>query len=146
MDKKNTNTTTADTSVAQPLAQPAAQPVQMPAQPIQQPVPAPPMVQPQMPMPATQQSMAGGGSLDSFFRGVNWVDVGILMLGTAALYYTIYYYRIKIKAQKRELADMSNKLDMMDAKVLALQKSAQESASANKRQRRDLNFSGRVRR
>jgi hypothetical protein len=130
MDKKSTSTTT--TPIATQTAAVDAMSAPMPQQPAQtQPIPAP---MAQTPMPATPTTMmasggvSGSGSLDSFFRGVNWVDVGILMLGTAALYYTIYYYRIKIKAQKRELADIGNKMDMMEAKVSAIQKQQQAQA------------------
>ena len=132
MDNKSANTTAPAPQNAAVSTPPA--PAQAPAQ--AQPIPAPPMVQ--TPMPAAPQMASGGvtGSVNDFFRGVNWVDVGILMLGTAALYYTIYYYRIKIKAQKRELADMGNKVDMMEAKVSAIQKQQQEQNQSRTRKRR----------
>jgi hypothetical protein len=135
MDNKSDKsaTTTAPASAPQAAAD-SSMPAQVPAQ--TQPMPTPPMVQ--TPMPAAPQMQSGGvtGSVNDFFRGVNWVDVGILMLGTAALYYTIYYYRIKIKAQKRELADMGNKVDMMEAKVSAIQKQQQEQNQSKIRKRR----------
>lgn len=135
MDKKTTGNQ--DVMSAPMPQQPMAQ---AQAQPMPQATPQP-MTQPQaMPMPAAPapQMTSGGvaGSVNDFFRGVNWVDVGILMLGTAALYYTIYYYRIKIKAQKRELADMGNKVDMMEAKVSAIQKQQQEQNENQSRTRK----------
>lgn len=99
---------------------------------IQQSVPVP--VQPDIKPPI---SMSDGGttgdSIKDFFKNVNWLDVGILMLGTAALYYTIYYYRIKIKAQKKELLDVCNRMEMVEAKVNAIQKNQQSQNGRNKR-------------
>lgn len=136
MDNKSANTTTAP-AAPQPAAAAQSMPAQVPVPAQTQPIPTPPM-----PMPAAPQMSSGGvtGSVNDFFRGVNWVDVGILMLGTAALYYTIYYYRIKIKAQKRELADMGNKVDMMEAKVSAIQKQQQEQNQSRTRKRRPVSF------
>jgi hypothetical protein len=123
-----TNTTTSAAPAQQAAATPAPAPVQT--------APASSATT-QNTTPPESSKMSSGGSIGDFFDDINWVDVGILMLGTAALYYTIYYYRIKIKTQKRELLDVANRIDMMDAKISALQKNAQESLKQPaKRQRR----------
>jgi hypothetical protein len=133
MDTKSTN----NGESVQPTTGMVDTSMQQSSQPAQtQPIPAPqPMVQTPMSAPVMANGgVSGSGSLRSFLKEINWVDVGILMLGTAALYYTIYYYRIKIKAQKRELADIGNKMDMMEAKVSAIQKQQQsQSQTTNKK-------------
>lgn len=64
---------------------------------------------------------SGGNLPKSTMRGVfddiNWVDMGLLILGTAALYYTIYYYRTKMNMMKKELPEIANRVDQVEAKV-----------------------------
>lgn len=51
------------------------------------------------PMGDTSQTMASGGVV-GFFKGLNWVEIGFMMLGSAALISTIYYYKVTLNRNK----------------------------------------------
>lgn len=55
--------------------------------------PAPAAVAPvsYAPSSADSGSDSGGGSIKDVFKSLNWTEVAFGVLGTAALYYTIYY-------------------------------------------------------
>ena len=84
MDNFNTNPSPAPV-VADPA--PVSGPVYTP--------PAPPTN-----TPAPQQFQEGGKV--NLFDGLTFVDVGMLILSTVALSYTIYYYRSKLKELKHQ--------------------------------------------
>jgi len=46
------------------------------------------------------QTATTGGSISDFFKNINWLEVGFMMLGSAALIYTIYYYRVEMNKNK----------------------------------------------
>lgn len=50
--------------------------------------------------PITPVMANGGETSGSFFRNVNWVQIGFLMLGTAALFSLIYYHTQDMKRKK----------------------------------------------
>ena len=59
------------------------------------------------PIEAPSATMAEGGSLGSsknglsdFFNGWNWLEIGLMTLGVAGVFYTINYYRFRVKADK----------------------------------------------
>lgn len=64
-----------------------------------------PPTQPQAPapMPAApvSQTFNEGGKIN-LFEGINMVDIGLIILTTVALSYTIYYYRAKLKELKKQ--------------------------------------------
>ena len=94
---------------------------------VNQPMVNQPSMQAPMPYEQPNQMMESGGSVSKdFFKDINYLDLGIMMLGTAALFYTIYYYRIKMKTQQRELVEVLNRMDMIDAKVSGIQKSQKD--------------------
>jgi hypothetical protein len=67
-------------------------------------------------------SSSGGGS-DSFtdiLKGLNWVEIGISLLGVTALVYTISYFRYNFKIVKPEMANMQNQIDDLTIKVSQL--------------------------
>ena len=69
-------------------------------------------VAPQMP----QSSGSGGGIMD-VLKNLNWLEVGFGILGTAALYYTIYYYKYNITLSNTFRNEMQNKLDEVTIKM-----------------------------
>jgi hypothetical protein len=86
--------------------------------PISDPAPAPAPA----PMPAPSPAPApyvpaepaqSGTSLSSFFNSLNWVEVGFGMVGAAALFYTIYYYRYKLQIDKLMSNNMQKQIDDM---------------------------------
>lgn len=51
------------------------------------------------PMGQPAQMMADGGVV-GFFKSLNWVEVGFMILGSAALISTMYYYKVQLNRNK----------------------------------------------
>lgn len=104
-----------ETAITDSVATPQA------AAPAAAPPPAPvemtPAVQ-QAPMPQTNE---GGGSVMETLKGLNWVEVGFGILGTAALFYAIYYYKYSITSAKLVETRMQNQLDELNIKIADFQ-------------------------
>jgi hypothetical protein len=92
-----------------PVSTPVATPTPTPAP---EPMVAQPMVQSGA-MPSTMES--GGatddGSVKSFLKNVNWLEVIITSLGLTALIYTIHYYRFKSKEDKMVNNELQRQID-----------------------------------
>jgi len=77
----------------------------------------------------------GGGGGDSFtdiLKGLNWVEIGISLLGVTALVYTISYFRYNFKVVKPEIANMQNQIDDLTIKLSEFTAKEQENkVSAN---------------
>jgi len=99
------------------------------AAPAAAPAPAPAAAAPApAPAPASAPASSGGGSMDSIkdaFQSLNWNEVIFGVLGTAALYYTIYYYRYNITTGKALNTEIQNKIDDLSIKVADLQSATQ---------------------
>jgi hypothetical protein len=80
-------------------------------------------------------SDGGGGGGDSFtdiLKGLNWVEIGISLLGVTALVYTISYFRYNFKVVKPEIANMQNQIDDLTIKLSEFTAKEQENkVSAN---------------
>jgi hypothetical protein len=67
--------------------------------------------------PTTGQSSSSGSFQDTFKKAVsNPVQLGFGILVSAALFYTIYYFRYKVQFQKVFVANVENKIDELDMK------------------------------
>lgn len=100
-------------------AAPAAAPAPAPAAAAPAPAPA---------APASAPASSDGGSMGSIkeaFQSLNWNEVLFGVLGTAALYYTIYYYRYNITTGKALNTEIQNKIDDLSIKVADLQSATQ---------------------
>lgn len=84
------------------------------------PAPAPAPAPAATPAPMATPSTGGGKLADIFKRG-NMIELGFGILGAAALYFTIYYYRYSMTVSKGISADLQNKLDDLEIKVGDLQ-------------------------
>lgn len=84
--------------------------------------PAAPVASAAPPAPFVESS-GSGGSVKEVLSSLNWVEVCFGILGSAALYYTIYYYRYKIGQQKTEYTTLANKIDEMEIKMLDMESS-----------------------
>jgi hypothetical protein len=128
-------TATSTSSTAAPTAAPVATAVPTPTP---APVPSPPpAANPITPMPPTT-TMATGGNVGSssfkdIFKDINWVDTGIMMVGLAALYYNIYYYRLKIKNMKQEYPEICNRLDAVETEVANVKQQQKAKATVARR-------------
>jgi len=83
--------------------------------------PAPPVeIAPAVQAP-TPQMNEGGNSVIETLKGLNWVEVGFGILGTAALFYAIYYYKYSITTAKMVETRMQNQLDEINIKLADFQ-------------------------
>lgn len=98
--------------VVAPQPAPVAQPAPVVAAPMQQMPPA----QPVMPG-ADPAAMPKQDGWNEFFRTLNWVEMGFMILGAAGLYYTIYYYRYKLREDKVSNMDIQRQLDELKMNV-----------------------------
>ena len=92
---------------AAPAATPAAAPAAAPA-----PAPAP-------------QSNGMGSSIKEAISTMNWTEVIFGVLGSAALFYTIYYYKYNLTMNKTFKAEMQNKIDDLTIKLSDMQSASQ---------------------
>jgi hypothetical protein len=103
--------------VAAPVSAPVAAPMATPdggtaaAQPVS--------LEPAIPI---NNSMADGGSVDSganrgFFESLNFIEVGLAILGVASLSYLIFYYRFKTKQDKMINNEMQRQIDEIKMNV-----------------------------
>lgn len=75
------------------------------------PAPATPVVS------STPQTMGSGSSVLQTMKNLNWVEIGFGVLGAAALYYAIYYYKYSIKTSKAFQSEFQNKIDDINIKI-----------------------------
>jgi hypothetical protein len=75
----------------------------------------------------------GGGSfkdkVSDMLSDMNWVEVGLGILGTAALYYTIYYYRYNVQNARLMKKEIENRIDDIDIKVADIQSAMQRDVA-----------------
>jgi hypothetical protein len=102
-------------SIPAPAATPAAA---APAAPAAIPAPA------ATPAPAMGDG-GSGSSIKDVISGLNWTEVIFGILGSAALYYTIYFYRYKMAEGKALNTEMLNKIDDIEIKLGDLQSASQ---------------------
>lgn len=69
------------------------------------------------PVVAPPPNTGSGDSLKDFFKSINWVEAGFAILGVIGLYYTVYYYRFRIKESKVSNADVQRQLDELKMNV-----------------------------
>jgi hypothetical protein len=96
----------------EPLTPTTAAPV-APA-PVAAPVVAAPVMQAAPTMGAAPQS---SGKITDILKNLNWVEVGFGVLGTAALYYTIFYYKYNITMSKSFNNEIQNRVDELSMKI-----------------------------
>jgi len=69
----------------------------------------------------TPPIMENGGQTSSsdtsFFKNINWVEVGFMILGSAALLYTIFYYKVQMQKTQLENSRLSKQIDEVKMNV-----------------------------
>ena len=103
------------TSVASPTPPVAVAPV----------APITPVATPPTTITDTPQS-SGSGAIVQTLKNLNWVEVGFGILGAAALYYAIYYYKYSIKSAKAFETDFQNKIDDVNIRIADVSSSISE--------------------
>lgn len=105
------------------------------------PTPTPPIEapQPQAPTPVATPTptpqMSSGGSVTDILKEMNWIEVGFGILGTATLYYAIYYYRYNINQNKLLIEKLQNQIDDSNMKIADM-----ESALVEKESQQQVSF------
>lgn len=106
----------ASTSAAAPAPAPVAAP------PAPAPAPAPTAAPAPMPAPAARGGM---DSVRDAMRTMNWTEVIFGVLGSAALFYTIYYYKYNLTMNKTFKNEVQNKIDDLTIKIADIQSASQ---------------------
>jgi len=56
-------------------------------------------------------------SYNSFFASLNWVEITFGIIGSAALFYTIYYYRYKIQIDKLFNNNLQKQINTLNLEI-----------------------------
>ncbi len=67
---------------------------------------------------------SGGGV---WYKEINWLEMGFMFLGGLALWYTIGYYRYKMKEDKTAYTDVHRRLDGVEQKITEATTQAQQA-------------------
>lgn len=57
------------------------------------------------------QTSTSGQGVMAYLKSVNWLEVGFMILGSAALIYTIYYYKVEMNKNKLQNNRMAKQID-----------------------------------
>ena len=94
--------------------------------------------QPPMPTPTPQLTqnpiMEDGGatsnsSWKSWSKSANWVEIGFMILGTAAFLYMIKYYRYRMNVERDTLQKLQLRADELSAEITGLKSQKQKPQS-----------------
>jgi hypothetical protein len=79
-------------------------------------------------------SSSSSSSLMDMLKGINLIELGFGILGTATLYYTIYYYRFNMSNTKAFKLELENKIDELKIQVSDLSSALQRSEKEREEQ------------
>jgi hypothetical protein len=108
-------TTSATPSVAQAPQFTAPQPTAAPSAPVA------------METSSVSSHDSGDKSIMGILKNLNWLEITFGVLGAAALYYTIYYYRYNLVNGDKAKLDMQNKIDALEIKLSDVEKTLTET-------------------
>jgi hypothetical protein len=63
-------------------------------------------------------------------KSLNWIEVTFGVLGAAALYYTIYYYKYNMTNGDKTRNEMQNRIDALEIKLAELKEEEESNNSA----------------
>ena len=66
-------------------------------------------------------------SLMGIIKSLNWIEVTFGILGAAALYYTIYYYKYNMTNGDKTRNEMQNRIDALEIKLAELKEEEEEN-------------------
>jgi hypothetical protein len=104
-----------------------------PAAALAPPAPAPAPA-PAVAAPAAPESKSSGGGMDSVkdvLNNMNWTEVLFGVLGSSALFYTIYYYRYNLTMNKSFKSEIQNKIDDLTIKIADIQSAKERDIIVN---------------
>lgn len=95
--------------------------------------PQPPMP-PQTPQLTQNPIMENGGdtansSWKSWAKTANWVEIGFMILGTAAFLYMIKYYRYRMNVERDTIQKLQLRADELSAEITGLKSQKQKTQS-----------------
>jgi len=99
--------------------------------PMVNPTPAP-VAATQAPQVSSEPSFSessSDNSLMGIIKSLNWLEVTFGILGAAALYYTIYYYKYNMTNGDKTRNEMQNRIDALEIKLAEL-KEEEESKNS----------------
>jgi len=86
-------------------------------------VPQPPQP-PMQPTMQTAPTLETGGTTDTSWRGwaksANWVEIGFMVLGTAAFLFMVRYYKYRMNTEREQIQKLQLKTDEMTAEIAGL--------------------------
>ena len=82
----------------------------------------------------TSTPPSSGGSITDILKDMNWIEVGFGILGTATLYYAIYYYRYNINQNKFLIEKLQNQIDDSNMKIADMESALIEKESQQQQQ------------
>jgi hypothetical protein len=74
----------------------------------------------------SSESSSSDNSLMGIIKSLNWIEVTFGIIGAAALYYTIYYYKYNMTNGDKTRNEMQNRIDALEIKLAEL-KTEEES-------------------
>ena len=102
--------------------------------PMVNPTPAPaPVAATQAPQVSAETSFtesSSDNSLMGIIKSLNWIEVTFGVLGAAALYYTIYYYKYNMTNGDKTRNEMQNRIDALEIKLAELKEEEESNNSA----------------
>jgi hypothetical protein len=81
--------------------------------------PAPVVAPAATPAPSINESSSNGSLMDTI-KSFNIIEVTFGILGAAALYYTIYYYKYNMTNGDKTRNEMQNRIDALEIKLAEL--------------------------
>jgi hypothetical protein len=69
-------------------------------------------------------------SLMGIIKSLNWIEITFGVLGAAALYYTIYYYKYNLTNGDKARNEMQNRIDALEIKLAELKEEEENKNTA----------------
>jgi hypothetical protein len=69
-------------------------------------------------------------SLMGIIKSLNWIEITFGVLGAAALYYTIYYYKYNMTNGDKARNEMQNRIDALEIKLAELKEEEENKNTA----------------
>jgi len=92
---------------------------------------AAPVVAP-TPTPSVEPTFndSSDNSLMGIIKSLNWIEITFGVLGAAALYYTIYYYKYNMTNGDKARNEMQNRIDALEIKLAELKEEEENKNTA----------------
>jgi hypothetical protein len=97
---------------------------------VQAPQPPQPPIAPQVTQaPVMENGGTTNSSWKAWSKSANWVEIGFMILGTAAFLYMIKYYRYRMNVERDTLQKVQLRTDELSAEITGLKSQKQKTQS-----------------